>query len=327
MPRDAEGPPLTASHALNPDAVCGAFRTLTGLAPDGLRAERLAAGWSHENWRVADGAGARWLLQVARRRADPARTVHRVAMQRLAASRGVRVPEIVAVDADGVVLGAPCVVQRWVEGRDAAEALAAADPAAVAVFASSLGAEVARLHAIEGGAFEAAEPAGRGVPAWEEFVGHRVTQLRALHARLPTVPDALAEAACARCIRLLADLPAAFAPAFAHRDLHLPNVVCAEDGSVAAFLDFEHARFTDPAWDFVKLEFYVFADHPAAAGPLTSAYLAARGPAAGDVLGARLDLCRGLEYLRALPYFGAEFPDAGMHRRILDATERWLAGR
>ena len=137
------------------------------------------------------------------------------------------------------------------------------------------------------------------------------------------------EAVRTECDRLVREVVVDFPPSLVHGDLHPRNVVVdrAEPSGalrLAALLDFEHARFLDPAWDFVKLDLWVFAPHPDLEAPFRAAYRAARGES--ESFRSRVRLCGGLEILRALPYFGAEFPDEAMFDSFFTALERWLAG-
>ena len=91
--------------------------------------------------------------------------------------------------------------------------------------------------------------------------------------------------------------------------LYLPNTV-AFYGKFRALLDFESARFYDPLWDFVKLDAWVFRQHPRLLEPFLEGYR--------DVVHWRMDfnrrifLYQALEYLAAFPYFGVASPNARM---------------
>ena len=306
------------------DLVCEGFRRATGTSPHGLRAERLAVGYGHENWRVFDAADGRWLVKIAERLRSPQRMENAVAAQRLAAAGGVRVPEILGFETDAEPFGRPYCVQRWVDGTDAEAAVPSMGAAERLVFGSNLGTEVARLHSV------ASDWVGEGVlpslrlEGWRPYVHAQAERLRALNVRHASLDGPALDAAVHECHRLADVVDEGFRPGLAHRDLWPPNIVVAAGGRVAALLDFEHARFTDPAWDLVKLDLLFLRPHPDIAAQFRGTYAAARGW--DDAFDLRIRLCFGLELLRGLPYFRAEFPSAAMAALLDTELRRWLAG-
>lgn len=307
------------------ELVCHAFRHATKTTTRTLRAERLPVGFGHENWRIFDSEGGRWLVKIAERMKTPLRMENAVAAQRLAAAGGVRVPEIVGVEIGSEQLGRPCCVQRWVDGIDAETALASLAPTERLAFGASLAAEIVSLHAIE------SDWVGEGVlpslrlAGWRPFVHAQAERLREMNSRHGSLDASTLIAAVAECHRLGDCVDVSFRPGLAHRDLWPPNVILAGDGTVAALLDFEHARFTDTAWDLVKLDLLFLRTHPDIAAAFHSAYGAARRW--DDAFDLRIRLCFGLELLRGLPYFRAEFPNADMAAMLDAELRRWLATR
>lgn len=318
----------TSAEARGPttaELVCAALRHATASAPHGLRAERLPVGYGHENWRVFDTDGGRWLVKIAERMRSPLRMENAVAAQRLAAGGGVLVPEIVGFETGSDLLGRPYCVQRWVDGSDAGTALAKLAPAARRALGASLGVQVARMHTIE------SDWVGEGVlpslrlPGWRPYAHAQTDRLRTLNLRHVSLDLPTLDAAAAGCHRLADVVDVGFRPGLAHRDLWPPNVILAADGTVAALLDFEHARFTDPAWDLVKLDLLFLRSHPDIDATFRAAYRGLRGwDGAFDV---RIRLCFGLELLRGLPYFHAEFPNAGMAAMLESELRQWLDTR
>lgn len=320
-------------------AVLGAFRRTVGIDPPGLRAERLHAGFGHENWRVrADGDAGGWLLKIASPlRPRPMKVENNVAAQRLAAAHGVRVPEVVGIGLDPAPLGRPFYVQRWIDGDDAEAALPRMTSDERAAFAAAYGRAVARLHGILGDFFgEGVLPALR-VPGWKEWCRARLVALRRMNTDAGVLETSALDAALAECAALVEEIDVDFAPALAHRDLYPRNLVVGPPATASgppevALLDFEHARFTDPAWDFAKLEFWNFTPHPDLAAPFFAAYRDVHGWS--DAFETRIRLCRGMELLSAFPWFGVECPSeemlavarAALATDSRDAVARW-AGR
>ncbi len=66
--------------------------------------------------------------------------------------------------------------------------------------------------------------------------------------------------------------------ALVHRDLRPANVLVCEGGQLGAVIDFERACAGDPAWDFVKLGWWVWARWPQLERPMLAAYAAHRAP-------------------------------------------------
>lgn len=307
------------------ELVCDAFRHATKAASHTLRAERIPLGFGHENWRIFDADGDRWLVKIAERMRSPLRMENAVAAQTLAAGGGVRVPEIVGFEIGPNPLGRPYCVQRWVDGVDAQTALATLAPTERLAFGTSLAGEVARLHAVD------SDWVGEGVlpslrlAGWRPYVHAQTERLRKMNALYGSLDAPTLDAAVAECHCLGDSVDVSFRPGLAHRDLWPPNVILAGDGTVAALLDFEHARFTDTAWDLVKLDLLFLRTHPDIAAAFHDAYRRARPW--DDALELRIRLCFGLELLRGLPYFRAEFPDAGMAAMLDAELRRWLVVR
>jgi aminoglycoside phosphotransferase (APT) family kinase protein len=58
-----------------------------------------------------------------------------------------------------------------------------------------------------------------------------------------------------------------------HRDLRAANIMLAQNGTrFAGIIDFERAAASDPAWDFVKLDAWIFSRWPEASAPILAGY-------------------------------------------------------
>jgi Ser/Thr protein kinase RdoA (MazF antagonist) len=90
-------------------------------------------------------------------------------------------------------------------------------------------------------------------------------------------------------------------PTLTHRDLFLRNTL-AREGRFAAILDFEHARFTDPVMEFVKLDALLFKPHQGSEEPFMRGYRSVR-PEPFPREEERRSLCWGLEFLGAMPFY------------------------
>ena len=110
-----------------------------------------------------------------------------------------------------------------------------------------------------------------------------------------------------------------------HRDLRPANIVCDEAGQFRGVVDLERAAAGDPAWDFVKLRWWVLDRFPSLEAPLLAAYT---GPPPAP---ARLQLYAVHEALGLLAGFGGGHPRYGRGaREVLRAalageeeTPRW----
>ncbi len=212
----------------------------------------IPGGHSNLTYMVTDAAGRRWVLRrpplglVLATAHDMSRE-HRI----VSALQGhVPVAPVVGLSPDDSVNGAPFYVMDFVEGpvvRDipAAEALPLEQRARAG---ESLVEVLAGIHAVD------IDAVGLGDLGRREAYLER--QLRRWHGQweksrtkdLPVV-DAVHR-------RLVADAPAQGPAAIVHGDYRLDNCILAEDGSVAAVLDWELCTLGDPLADLGLLCVY-----------------------------------------------------------------------
>lgn len=218
------------------------------LAPSG---ETMVAG----SWQRQFGGNARQAFRFDTRSAD-GRTLPRILLSQVAAKHvesntvdeyavlaalngaGVRAPAAVALDAEGVVTGAPAIVLERLDGdAGAVEFLRGRDLAAGHALTEDLALATADLHRFDwkaAGLIAGADPVMAQIEYWEaNFRRHRLEALPAmawlfgwLRANAPT------------CSRL----------SLVHGDLRPGNFLYRRD-RVTALLDWEMAHVGDPAED------------------------------------------------------------------------------
>jgi aminoglycoside phosphotransferase (APT) family kinase protein len=108
--------------------------------------------------------------------------------------------------------------------------------------------------------------------------------------------------------------------ALSHGDLHTPNTLV-NDGRFVAILDFEHAKFWDAVFDFVKLRMWTFESQPGSEAPFMEGYQSTAPPL--DRFEDRLRVCTGLELLAGLPYW-KKSGEEGLLEDYMSRFERWL---
>ena len=293
--------------------ILAAVRQLPGLS--GASAPRpVPGGRSHECWRLASPDGD-LLAKVPARDQGQDRAARHAAAHRAAHAAGVPSARLIAAGRSPV-LGAPLMVLTWIEGADAEAAWPHLDAAGQEAVCRGWGEAVAGLHAISA-------PDFTGYPgaSWAQVAAARAAQLAARHAEAGLLPAAHVTRARQRVEREAAAVSGLVTPALTHLDLHLPNVLTRRR-HFAALLDFEHARWWDPAADLVKLDMWVFSRHPQARAPFRDGYTAAGGhlPSAA----ARLRVCQGLEWLSGLLYW-RRAGDQAMYADYEQRLAAWLA--
>lgn len=304
--------PLDGSRAAQ---ILAAVRQLTGLSRASVP-RLIPGGRSHECWRLSSPAGD-LLAKVPVRDPQPVRAVRHAAMHRAAHAAGVPAAQLIAAAERSPVLGAPVMVLAWIEGADAESAwphLASTDRAAIC---RGWGAAVAGLHALRAPSFT-----GYSGSSWAQVVSDRIALLASRHADTDLLPAARVTAARRAIEYDAARIDGMVKPAFTHLDLHLPNVIVRQH-RFAALLDFEHARWWDPAADLVKLDMWVFTRYPQARSPFWDGYTAAGGCLPS--VRARLRVCRGLEWLSGLLYW-RQVGDRVMYADYESRLTAWLAG-
>lgn len=280
--------------------VAAAFARATGQTP--RRWERLARGYANVTWLV-EADGARYLLKVPPWGPYPtrgplplgaSRVQRTVRATAFAVEHGIPTPKIVAHDTSAALLP-PFWVQEYVEDADDAERLwpsLSGDERERA--ASDYGALVAKMHAL---------PYVDDSRPLSELIAERFAVVIAAAARLGFLDEgarARVERAVSEGVMHLRTVE----PRLCHTDLYLENVLLrrgAAEWELAALLDFEHARGTDPAEDFTKLRWWNFEAHPELERPFLEAY----GPRArhGADFEARAELFCLYGIVASFPYF------------------------
>jgi aminoglycoside phosphotransferase (APT) family kinase protein len=213
-----------------------------------LEVRLIAGGRSNLTYRVADAAGAAWVL-----RRPPLRGVlpsahdmgreHRVISA--LAGTPVPVPATFGLCQDEAVTGAPFYVMAYVDGivpRDEATVAASLDEPARAAAADSLVDALVALHEVDPDQVGLGE-LGRRSGYLERQLARWQRQLEQSRTRpLPALDEAHR--------RLAANLPAQVGPArIVHGDFRLDNVVLSPAGRVLAVLDWELCTLGDPLAD------------------------------------------------------------------------------
>jgi aminoglycoside phosphotransferase (APT) family kinase protein len=225
-----------------------------GVRPP-LRFEPIAGGRSNLTFRVADAAGAGWVLRrpplhgVLPSAHDMERE-HRV----IAALAGtpVPVPATFGLCQDPAVIGAPFYVMAYVEGvvpRDEASVAAALDEPARAAAAWSLVDALVALHEVD--------PDRVGLGRLGRREGYLERQLARWQRQLEQSRTRPLPALDEVHRRLAAAVPAQVGPArIVHGDFRLDNVVLSPAGRVLAVLDWELCTLGDPLADLGLLLVY-----------------------------------------------------------------------
>lgn len=166
---------------------------------------------------------------------------------RRAAQAGVQVPPVDRVGIDPEF--GPFLVQSWLEGQTLSDWLDAGgadgcDPLPW----PGLGRQIGLLHSSDLVGVRAPARIGRST---------RTRELRGMLTeahRAELLDASLAEATLRRATTLLDEM-VDHEPVFCHLDIHPRNILVTEPGAVA-LLDFDHARPTDPVYDFVKVQMW-----------------------------------------------------------------------
>lgn len=286
-----------------------------------LRLTRLNKGWGHISWIVRTSSG-RYLLKIGLRRPDLADLYRQVAAQQQAAGR-IPTPLVVAISDHGGALQRPHFVQTWVPGTDGETLLPHLGSRSLSDFGHALGTTVATMHSIPGARF-AEDCAGTITYAsWTDACQSRLARMTTDNERAAVLPGPVLRTVTDHLAKLVGDLPDTIVPRLTHRDLYLPNtLLLADRHAEVGLLDWESAAFYDPVWDFVKLNMWVFDQHPQLRAPFMDGYTA--GEPLPEAFEERLSLYQGIEYLAAFPYFGATWPDGEMLTGFRRRLATWM---
>lgn len=234
-----------------------------------VEVERHPVGFGGENWKLRDGDGRRYVLKIGDV-ANQAKWRSSHVAYDLAADAGLPVPELVH---EGELDDALVRVFTWIEGQSAAT-IAADDRARGARLLRSVGGAVRRLHAIGRDRFSSRlDGSAPSFAAWQDYVEHRLPQIRGRCESTGAVDAAVLDRACAAAAALAAEVSDHAEPVLCHRDLHPDNLIVDGDGALVGIIDWDAAEAWDRAGDFFKLEFELLRAHPGSEGVLVDAYL------------------------------------------------------
>lgn len=266
-----------------------ATRAALGLAADPVLVALPPAGSDRQYWRVILPDGNHCI--ASRHEGKRAENRNFAALARVLATRGVRVPRILAEDVSARLL--------WLEdlGDDSLQRLLN-DPVRQQQAAISAVGEVARLHSL---AFDpelsalAQAPFDATLYRWEQdyFFDH----LAVTHLGMP--PDVVAACRKHPALRDVADTLAALPRVPVHRDFQSQNILLQADGR-AALIDFQGLRAGLAEYDLASLFHDPYTDmSPALAEYLFLHYHQVRGTDAGASR-ARLQACAIQRLMQAL---------------------------
>jgi aminoglycoside phosphotransferase (APT) family kinase protein len=284
-----------------------------------LSAVKVAQGHSHDCWRLMTNDGE-MLLKVCVRRPSNDALQNEVVAHQMLADHGVSAPRIFGSVPLPNELDVPYYVQEWVPGVSAEEGFAALAVADRIAFARDFAEAVARMHSIEGPFFANDLFGSNKAEQLADYCEYRLQDTTA-NVATSSFPAQLAEKALSRCAELIRSLPSGIKASFVHRDLYLPNVLLCENRYMA-LIDLESARFNDPILDFVKLDIWVFMNHPDLKEPFMTRYHELRGW--DDEHSRRLMLHKGIEYLYSFWYFDTKFPSPPMRASFRDLIDAWM---
>ena len=278
------------------------------LDRDDLRAQHHPVGFSNENWKLLDATGCRYLLKVGDRTMASKWTSSLAAYEQ-AAAVGVPVPAVVHVGShdDHLVR-----IFAWIDGEPASTVVPGT--AQSRRLLTSVGSAVRTLHtAAQPGFSSRLDGSAPRFATWRDYVGQRVTQIRARGEATGAVDPLLLDRACALAADLVAEVSDVAEPVLCHRDLHPDNLIVDRDGDLVGIIDWDGAEAWDRAGDWYKLEHELLRLHPDGREVLLDAYLdGGPTPAAWAPRRRLVDL---LESLNVLPNAVTEGWSAGFADR------------
>jgi aminoglycoside phosphotransferase (APT) family kinase protein len=305
-------------RAQTPIAEADLAAVLAAAFPAGVRAAvRVSKSFGYPSFRVTTGEGE-FLLKIAPTAPEVARFRTTADMSALARAGGVPTPEVVSVGRAGAH---PYLVQAYLPGQDVEDALPSLDVRDRERLWQDFGRAVARLHAVTGPAFSEARVLAGTEADWAAHVAVRVARLHKENVRAAVLSRAETDLAAERLVAWSRETAPRIAPALVHRDLCLRNVLV-HPGRFTALLDLEHARFSDPVFDFVALAAHVFTPHPGSEAGFLAGYreVLAFPPPAYE---RRHAVAFGLEFFGGLVYWAR----AGTPAQLAAYAERvraWL---
>lgn len=238
------------------------------LGSSRVEVEHHPVGFGGENWKLRDGNGHRYVLKIGDA-ANQAKWRSSHIAYELARDAGLPAPELVH---DGELDEHLVRVFTWIDGHSAAT-VAADDPVRSDRLLRSVGEAVRTLHTIERDRFSSRlDGSAPSFVAWQDYVGHRVQQIRARCESTGAVDGALLDRACAAAVGLAAAVDDSAQPVLCHRDLHPGNLVVDDEGALVGIIDWDAAEAWDRAGDWFKLEYELLRVHPGGEARLAAAY-------------------------------------------------------
>lgn len=260
------------------------------------------SGYTSRQW-LADTDEGPLLVKVPVRLPDPLHSRNMIAATRLAAEEGLPVIRFRGFTPVSAVTGGTVVVQEFVAGTRASDQWPdLAEPARLRV-ARELGGWIATLHGRTADRF--GEVLGtRQHTRWDSYLADFLDRL------LREVPQDAIRDSRGRLEAVMAAGIAAVAhgvrPALTHGDIWLDNVLL-RSGCVHRILDFEHARFLDPLYDFGKPDELLFERWPDGREAFLDGYVQV-APLPPDA-NRRIALYRGFHYLFMFTWFARWQPE------------------
>jgi aminoglycoside phosphotransferase (APT) family kinase protein len=304
-----------------PEAVAAAaVVSLPEIAP----VEQLAPvpkGHRHECWRI-QGPVRTVMLKLALHSTTPVAMANLGQALQLVDEGGVPSPRLLWSGTAPASLGSrPMLIQEYLPGTDGYASLETLDSQQLAAFYKDWGAAVGCMHAIKPTCFSSSISEPRRCHAtWRDLVEERLALLVPLNRDARMLSDRVLDEATAQIVSGAARSSDLVRPALSHGDLHTPNTLV-NSGRFVAILDFEHAKFWDAVFDFVKLRMWTFESQPGSEAPFMEGYQSTAPPL--DRFEDRLRVCTGLELLAGLPYW-KKSGEEGLLEDYMSRFERWL---
>lgn len=257
-------------RALSPDQIATATETLLGTPVDSPP-QMINRGYGNDNWRVrSDGRDLLIKIDKTGFGLDKIQAASRA--QALAAQAGVPVPIELAFDPRSPLFDERTVrIATFIPGSHPADALQSA--AAVEPFFTSLGRNLARLHTVRFETFSSRVGGQPTFPTWGEYVRYRVPQILGRARSSGAFDERELTEVFAEVVRVADETSPVITASLVHRDLYLDNLLIAEDGTHAGFIDFDIAECWDPLVDSAKLRWQVFPVYAGAEDAFWSGYL------------------------------------------------------
>lgn len=266
-----------------------------------VHAELLTPSTRDAPWRLdvkVNGEIERYVLRL-----DSRSSAHEYAVLRAMESIPIPTPRVYGWDPAGEALGVPCFLCDFIAGESLLQPMLAGEPWAEELYIAT----ACALQGVTREQLAAVEDSFR-----EEETAARFLQVA--YECFKSDPHPLADAVYARLKETMPALPAA---RFSNGDLWLDNLIV-RDGQLAGVIDFEHAGFSDPIYEFL-LPFFVA---PALRGRgIEERYCARMGFDAG-----LLAWYHGLEYFDTWHWVKATGEPFGHYtaENLQTALQRWL---